>query len=723
MVNSIKNEMGEITEKVLVSVVIVTYKSWGHLDECLTSLSILNSPYFDLDVVVVDNDIDSEERSTFIEKYKEFLFIENSDNNGFSNGCNLGASYAKGGYFLFLNPDTVVSEESLRAMLFELISNKEYGIVSCLQINRLGAKEKQVRFFPSIYTIFGLFRAIYRSRTKSLLSEKFGSDKSVIYPDWVSGSVVFISKEWFVKVGGWNEDYWMYYEDVSISRNVIDNGGKVALLRTVKIIHNHGGASRLNAETSALTKSEVIISRHVYVQNNFTGALKFLTHFLLVGYVFIGKSLLAFLSIFLFFIPKMKRNLLLFRDLVYYYVSSIRYRTWLSLRSMNHPLKASLAKESEGGLNIGFDAKRAFHNRTGLGNYSRDLVSLLSKRFSKNNYYLFNPKPKKIDRLEARNNIVEILPASYFWKKNSSIWRLGPVVTQLLANKIAIFHGLSGEIPKGLKFTGIKSVVTIHDLIFIRYPKLYSFMDRKIHFRKFWHAVHNADQVIAISEQTKRDIVEFLKVKPSKIKVIYQGCHKLFKEEQSNEYKSSVREKFNLPKQFILNVGTIETRKNLLLAVKAIKKIDTVLVVVGGETSYIDVVKEYIDSKNMHDKVLFLKDVDLKELVAIYQMASLMVYPSLFEGFGIPIIEALYSKTPVITSTGSCFSEAGGMHSIYINPFDHKELESKIIEVLESKELQMSMVKDGLEYVQKFNDEVIAEEMMKVYNDLLVHEK
>ena len=708
-----------VTEKKIISVVIVNYKSWGYLDDCLTSLSNLNSPYFILDVIIVDNDVNSDKRIEFIEKYGDFLFVENSDNNGFANACNLGATSAKGDYILFLNPDTVITEEALRAMLFELVSNKEFGIVSCVQVNKTGAKEKQIRFFPSIKTIFGLFRALYRSRNKKQLSEKYSLDKTIIFPDWVSGSVVFISKEWFEKVGGWNEDYWMYYEDVSISKKVTEHGGKVALLRDVTIMHNHGGASRQNSRTSAITKSQVLISRHIYVHNNFSGGLRFLTQFLLIFYVLISKILLAIISLFLFFIPKMKTNFLLLRELCSYYIASIRYRTWLSIKSMNHPLKAALKKGFEGVVNIGFDAKRVYHNRTGLGNYSRDLVSLLSKFYPENNYFLFNPKPKKIDRLDDQENIIEILPASHFWKRFSSFWRLGPVVTQLLANKIEIFHGLSGEIPKGLPFTDIKTVVTIHDLIFMRYPKLYTYTDRKIHYRKFLHAVDKADQVIAISEQTKRDIVEFLNVKPSKIKVIYQGCHKLFKAEQSKEFKEEVRNKYNLPENYLLNVGTIETRKNLLLAVKAIRKIDTVLVVVGSDTPYADEVRKYITAKNMEHKVIFLKNIGLKELVALYQMATIFVYPSIFEGFGIPIIEALYSKTPVITSTGSCFSEAGGPDSIYIPPYDHKKLRKTITEVLSNKELQNKMIANGYQFVQKFNDKQIAENMMKVYKELL----
>ena len=236
-------------------------------------------------------------------------------------------------------------------------------------------------------------------------------------------------------------------------------------------------------------------------------------------------------------------------------------------------------------MKIGFDAKRAFHNTTGLGNYSRDLIRILSEYFPENEYYLYNTKPKRVDRLDM-SKFIEVLPNTKFWKKFSSIWRQGPINNQIKKDKIQVYHGLSGEIPRNLHKTGTKSVVTIHDLIFVRYPKLYSFFDRKIHFNKFKYAAHNSDRIIAISEQTKQDIIEFLKVDSSKIDVVYQGCHAIFKEKVIEQQKSLVKKKFNLPDQFILNVGTIEERKNLLSIVKAIKDIDITLVVAGRKTKY-----------------------------------------------------------------------------------------------------------------------------------------
>ena len=369
---------------------------------------------------------------------------------------------------------------------------------------------------------------------------------------------------------------------------------------------------------------------------------------------------------------------------------------------------------------IGFDAKRFFHNKTGLGNYSRDLIRILAQYHPENTYLLYNPKPKKIDRISIDGKIiVEHLPETKNNKKLSSLWRLFSVSSQIKKDKVEIYHGLSGEIPIGLYKTGVKTVVTIHDLIFMRYPNLYSFFDRKIQYFKFKYAVNKADLVIAISEQTKKDIVAYLNVNPEKIKLIYQGCAQEFKEEIPSEFIELTRKKYKLKSNFVLNVGTIEKRKNVLSVIKAIKDIDTQLVIIGKKTSYFSEINNYISENNLQNKVVFLENVELKELASIYRMAIIFIYPSVFEGFGIPIIEALYSKTPVITSKGGCFSEAGGENSIYINALNSEEIRVQIVELLANKEKRDFLKQKGYEFVQKFNDDKIAKNWIDTYNELL----
>ena len=370
-------------------------------------------------------------------------------------------------------------------------------------------------------------------------------------------------------------------------------------------------------------------------------------------------------------------------------------------------------------MRIGFDGKRFFHNNTGLGNYSRSLIKVLSEYLPENEYLLYNPKKSSNYSLKNFNkSVIEVNPENYLSIRLKSLWRLYFVSNKIKEQNLAIYHGLSGEIPLGLP-NNIKKVVTIHDLIFERFPNLYSYFDRKIHFLKFKYAAKKSDLVIAISQQTKNDIVTYLGIKEDKIKVIYQGCNAVFKQTFNEAEINSSLIKYNLPENYILNVGTIEKRKNLLTILKSITNTNKNLVVIGKKTDYFNEIWTYIVSNNLEKQVLFLKNLSLEEMAMIYQKATLFVYPSIFEGFGIPIIEALYSKTPVITSTGSCFSEAGGSHSIYINPESSEDLR-KAIDLLWDNPLKRNeMQEKGFEFVQKFNDEVIAKNWNELYQSLV----
>lgn len=365
-------------------------------------------------------------------------------------------------------------------------------------------------------------------------------------------------------------------------------------------------------------------------------------------------------------------------------------------------------------MKIAFDAKRFFHNTSGLGNYSRDLVRILSEYEPDNEYLLLNKnKSERGKEILERPNVhcIETSKGNF-----SRQLKMGKDAQKQGAD---IFHGLSGELPLKWDPKPIKKVVTIHDLIFVRYPQYYSFFDRRIHFWKFKKAADMADKIIAISEQTKRDIIQYLKVPETKIEVIYQGCHHAFKEQQSPELMQAVKDKYNLPERFILNVGTIEDRKNLLNVVKAIKGTEIPLVVVGRKTKYYQKIENFLKKNKMEKQVLFLEGVSIDELAAIYKLADIFVYPSFFEGFGIPVIEALFSKTVVVTSNTSCLPEAGGKDSVYINPDNDFDIRAKLKFLWENESERKRREEKGFEFVQKFNDEPIAKQLMNFYQKII----
>lgn len=376
-------------------------------------------------------------------------------------------------------------------------------------------------------------------------------------------------------------------------------------------------------------------------------------------------------------------------------------------------------------MKIGFDGKRAMQNYTGLGNYSRYIVSILCRYFPENEYVLYTPKKIDNKRLEILLSqypqLKVIYPCSFLRKKIGSFWRIWGVTEQLKKDNVEIFHGLSNELPINIKKSHTKSIVTIHDLIFMRFPQYYNLIDRKIYAYKFRKACENSNKVIAISECTKQDIIHFFKVPEEKIEVIYQGCDFSFTLFADEKFKNVIRLKYELPERYILNVGTIEERKNALLIVKAISNLpnDVHLVIIGRKTPYVLKIEQYMHEFGLVNRVHIMSDVPFTDLPVLYQLAEIFVYPSRFEGFGIPIIEALHSGVPVVAATGSCLEEAGGPDSIYVDPDDVNGVSEALIEILTDADKKKRMIDVGKKYAQKFADNRQAEALNRVYYEIL----
>ncbi|MDR0713221.1 MAG: glycosyltransferase family 4 protein [Bacteroidales bacterium] len=372
---------------------------------------------------------------------------------------------------------------------------------------------------------------------------------------------------------------------------------------------------------------------------------------------------------------------------------------------------------------IGFDAKRAFANHTGLGNYSRYIINNLSVYCPEHSYQLYAPKDTRhpdLAKIRQADNICVHFPRGLN-RLVSSAWRTKFILNDLVANGVELYHGLSNEIPVGLKKAGIRSVVTVHDLIFLRYPGYYRPADRMIYLKKIKYACLEADHIVTVSECTQRDVISFFGVAPQKVSIIYQGCDASFHSPAGEDKIREVRKKYELPEKFILNVGTMEARKNLLLAVKAMRHIDADihLVAVGKETAYTAQIKEFIAQHHLGARVRLLTGVPLKDLPAIYQSSLLFVYPSFYEGFGIPVIEALYSGIPVVAAIGSCLLEAGGHHSIYVQPENEMALADAVKKIISNDTLRKKMIVEGKKHAFHFDDQLLAQQMIQLYHRVL----
>ena len=323
---------------VKLSVIIVNYRGWGPLSRCLEALNCLIDADFSSEVIIVDNFSNDGKLKEFSEQHSSFRFIENSGNYGFSSGNNLGASNSNGEYLLFLNPDTVVNLPALSEMIKKVEGHPEYHILSCQQEDENGKDKNPFGSFPSFRSLTGFNRAISNLfGTKGKENYKCDS-KDIIFPDWVSGSLIFMKHEIFYKIGGWCEDFWLYYEDVDLCKRVSEMGGKVAFLCNIRIMHQHGGVTRQNSKLKSYSKAQVLISRHIYISKHYRGTKQILLQMYLVITNFLELLIPAALGLLLYFIQAARVFFSLFINLLRYYIKSIFRRTWLpGKNSVNFP--------------------------------------------------------------------------------------------------------------------------------------------------------------------------------------------------------------------------------------------------------------------------------------------------------------------------------------------------------------------------------------------------
>ena len=314
-----------------LSVVIVSFRGWSRLSKCLESLDSFTGNIIKTEVIVVDNKSGDTTILDIEKRFPKFRFVYNTVNGGYANGCNLGAKHATGEFILFLNPDTVVTETEVEKLLDVARQNPEYGIVSCRQVNEKGKECVVYGAFPSFFNLTGLLRAIFRPR-----APRTGTHTPEIsFPDWVSGSVIMIRNEIFNKVDGFDEDFWMYFEDVDFCRRIRDTGREIAYCKNISVEHNHGGSSRIDLKTTSITKTEVRISQHIYISKHKAGFENLFIQAFLILNNLISGGVMAFAGLLLFFIPKAFSRTLIYFRMITYYAGSLFKLSWSSHRSVN----------------------------------------------------------------------------------------------------------------------------------------------------------------------------------------------------------------------------------------------------------------------------------------------------------------------------------------------------------------------------------------------------
>ncbi|MBC6612236.1 glycosyltransferase family 4 protein [Hymenobacter sp. BT507] len=371
-------------------------------------------------------------------------------------------------------------------------------------------------------------------------------------------------------------------------------------------------------------------------------------------------------------------------------------------------------------MRIGYDAKRLFGNFTGLGNYSRTLVQDVARFHPEHDYHLYTPAIRQHPAVQpflGGTQYTTFVPNGSF----RSLWRSYGVVKQLKQDRIELYHGLSHELPVGLARAGIPGVVTMHDVISKVHPEWYGTVERIIYDQKVRYSCQHATKIVAISEHTKRDLVEYYRVDPAKINVIYQACDPVYYQRQPTEQVASTVAQLGITTPYLLGVGSIEPRKNIATLLRAYQHLPTdlrvPLVLVGKGKRYKQQLQQLLGHIKLEDVVYWLENlVDIRQLQALYQGASALIYPSLYEGFGLPIVEALLCKTPVITSSTSALPEAGGPASSYIDPTSPEQLAHAIEKVLTDSAYANHMREQGYEYAHtRFAPAHLATQLVDYY--------
>jgi len=322
--------------KIDLSIIIVNYKCWDVLTRCIDSFNKYK-PHTNYEIIIVDNDSQDGKFNSFQQQFHEIKLIANKGNYGFSSACNLGADNAKGDFLLFLNPDvTLTSSPAIDEMFNFAKANTNVGITSCRTIYPNGKREREVAFLSPWLTI-GWLRALYKFALSRKIANKFPENKNIWYPEWVAGSVILIQKDFFKKIGKWSEDkFWMYSEDPDICLKSNKNGKKIALLRNVEIKHQHGGSSRRNTKTTAITKSEVVTSSHVFIHEHSSSINRVALHLVIMVNTLTSWLLRTLITLPFFWKDFFKANLFTLIAIIKYYLSVLIRWNWKSKRLKNN---------------------------------------------------------------------------------------------------------------------------------------------------------------------------------------------------------------------------------------------------------------------------------------------------------------------------------------------------------------------------------------------------
>ena len=379
-------------------------------------------------------------------------------------------------------------------------------------------------------------------------------------------------------------------------------------------------------------------------------------------------------------------------------------------------------------MKIGIDVSLAVGQRSGIGNYAYNMAKELAKIDKKNAYtlfpffyYIYHPEFKGFETSISNPNFK--LKYKHLSKKwIDYIWMESGIDKKEIIGDVNIFHSTSFSAPENVKS---KLVVTIYDVSFITHPQFHQKANIEHCNYGTMEAVKHADIIIAISEHTKDDLIKYFNCPSEKIKVTYLGYDKeIFRPIKEEAEIEKVLKKHKIDKPFILNLGTVEPRKNIEGLIRAYSLLannlkDKYDLVIGGGKGWLDSdLYPLIQELKLEDKIKFLGYVDEEDLAYLYSATACFIYPSFYEGFGLPVLEALACGAPVISSDISSIPEVIGEAGILIDPRKNEEISAAIGKLLDDTSLQDTLKKKALLQAKKFSWEKCATQTLEIYESL-----
>lgn len=359
-------------------------------------------------------------------------------------------------------------------------------------------------------------------------------------------------------------------------------------------------------------------------------------------------------------------------------------------------------------MNIAIDCNPVNKENTGIGNYVYNLIKSLQKIDDSSNYFLYFKHPKKY--------LSECLSENFQYVQ----WDNFKLIFNVYLKNIDIVHGTSFKLLLNGKKGG---VVTIHDLAFVKFPQYVIKKHQEKFLKQTRAALKKATYVIAVSENTAKDLIQIFKINENKIKIIYQGIDEIFKPiDNKNLIKEKIK-KFGIDKPYILYVGTLEPRKNIPALLKAYASLDNlnknyVLVLAGMKGWLYEKIFKTIEELKLQHKIILTGYVKNEDLPFLYSGAKVFVYPSFYEGFGLPPLEAMACGCPVITSNVSSLPEVVGDSGILVNPDNVEEISSAIYKIIDDEEFKKKLSYQGIERAKKFSWEKTALETLNIYKEI-----